>query len=430
MAKATAPLISFEARGKVASQQIYQRSKSRNIAKSYAAPKNPKSTAQVADRLKMANAVESWRRYQQDPDVRQYWTNAANARKGNRTGYNDAVSALKEALVTDTVPAMAYGPPVKLGNVLKIPMANMLTGATGAEAKAYTVRLGETKDAMLVVSAAGATLGYMYAPITPGPAYVTGHMAWWDASQVWDIDGANRVVQMLDASGQGRTMLPDTIATSPTLVTSSMNGRKALRFNGINQRMKSDAFIFDQNELDLFYVLERGDSGQQQCLLIQRKIAPAFWCFWLDVWDQVGAFTYGRVYETAGIWKQYGGTLNPGPAPHVHRVRTRLADCKQYLDGIERTSLAPFCGYRSNPGITKLCLGVSAEDDNQWFLKGDLAEILIFDHALADDDAAQVTAYLQNKYAIGTPTWTDRQWKFLQLMLYGKPRSGIIPIPV
>ena len=429
MAKTTAPLISFEARGKVASQQIYQRSKSRNIAKSYASPKNPQSAAQVADRLKMANAVESWRRYQQDPDVKQYWTNAANARKGNRTGYNDAVSALKEALVTDTVPAMPSGPAVKLGNVLKIPMANMLTGAPGAEAKAYTVRLGETKDAMLVVSAGGATLGYMYAPIIPGPAYVTGLMAWWDASQVWDIDGSDRIVQMLDASGQGRTMLPDTIATSPTLVTNAINGRPAIRFNGVDQRLRTPAFIFNQNELDLFYVLTRPPWAQYQYFLSQNKVAGTVPHFYLENWSSASLRTYGRVYQAPLTYKDYGLTDAVGVNPHVIRIRCSLADATQFIDGVERYSIAPFGAFGPNPGVTKLNLGVRAEDANSYLLKGDLGEILLFDHALADDDAAQVTAYLQHKYAIGTPTWTDRQWKFLQLMLYGKPRSGIIPIP-
>ena len=429
MAKTTAPLISFEARGKVASQQIFQRSKSRNIAKSYASPRNPQSAAQVADRLKLANAVESWRRYQQDPDVRQYWRYFADSRKGNRTGYNDAIAALKDTLVTDTIPALPVGPAVKRGSVLEIPMANMLTGASEAEAKPYTVRLGVSKDAMLTVSVGGPTGGNLYAPTTPGPQYTTGMLAWWDASQVWDIDGADRVVQLLDSSGQEHTMLPDTIATSPTLVTSAMNGRKALRFNGTDQRMRTPKFLQDRNELDIFYVLDRIDTGTYQWLLSQRKSAGASVECYIEGWYDVDNITFGAFYSAPAVWKQYISTDATDYAPHLFRIRARLADLHWYLDGVDRFNVAPWGPIVANANITKLNLGAPHEDVNVQLLKGDLGEILIYDHALTDDDALTVTRYLMNKYAIGTPTWTDRQWKFLQLMLYGKPRSGIIPIP-
>ncbi|MBA7532579.1 hypothetical protein ES705_24805 [subsurface metagenome] len=88
MAKANAPLFSLKASGKLGDALVYFNWKGINCVRSYVIPSNPRSTAQLAQRDHMINAVLNWHLTSHSALDRQAWANWATAIVATLTGFN------------------------------------------------------------------------------------------------------------------------------------------------------------------------------------------------------------------------------------------------------------------------------------------------------------------------------------------------------
>lgn len=99
MAKLTAPLFSFSARGQLAKSLVYSGWKGINTARSYVVPANPNSAGQQTQRTYFENAVDLWHTLGLTDDDVTAWNRYAGTLPRPQSGFNAFVASLVNLLV-------------------------------------------------------------------------------------------------------------------------------------------------------------------------------------------------------------------------------------------------------------------------------------------------------------------------------------------
>jgi hypothetical protein len=94
MAIVKAPLFSLGAKGKLGDSLVYSSWKGVNTARVYTVPANPKTTAQIAQRDILTQAVDTWQVSQNTDLVKTAWNVAASNSGKPQSGFNLYVSHL------------------------------------------------------------------------------------------------------------------------------------------------------------------------------------------------------------------------------------------------------------------------------------------------------------------------------------------------
>jgi hypothetical protein len=94
MAIVKAPLFSLGAKGKLGDSLVYSSWKGVNTARVYTVPANPKTTAQIAQRDLLTQAVDRWQVTQNTDLVKTAWNVAASNSGKPQSGFNFYVSHL------------------------------------------------------------------------------------------------------------------------------------------------------------------------------------------------------------------------------------------------------------------------------------------------------------------------------------------------
>lgn len=110
MAKVTAPLFSFGARGKLANTLVYFPWKGIDAVRSYVVPSNPQSAGQQTQRSYMTAAVDMWHTLGLTADDVTAWNRYAATRPKPQSGFNAFCSSVIERLVFGLAEAaLAFG---------------------------------------------------------------------------------------------------------------------------------------------------------------------------------------------------------------------------------------------------------------------------------------------------------------------------------
>lgn len=110
MAKLTAPLFSFGARGQLAKTLVYFPWKGIDAVRSYVVPANPNSAGQQTQRGLMLDAVGAWHTIGLDADDVTAWNRYAATRPSPQSGFNAFCAAVIELRrVPFTQAALAMG---------------------------------------------------------------------------------------------------------------------------------------------------------------------------------------------------------------------------------------------------------------------------------------------------------------------------------
>ena len=426
MAKTTAPLISFEARGKVASQQIYQRSKSRNIAKSYAAPKNPQSAAQVADRAYVTTAVKSWRSYFQNAAVLEAWDRSSNQGKRTTTGYNKAIGAFKTSLKDVAAPAFQSAAHSKAGSIYSVPMINAADGTVAAETGHFEVWVGSKPTSLKYHSLGRLSGGALSFPESPCPPVTSGFLLWLDASQIAGYANGQEMTTWLDMGSTGKTYSRAGAGNGCHFYTTGAGSRPYCYFNGVQDHMYSAPWLKSMTGIDVYAVYSALPTGNPQHILSQGHAAGGFYgnrIFYVPAagTSQVNMFFNGAVYQGgAGANGTVHGT------PHIARYALDALGGQAFVNGIPGANVPACYPMQDTPLSTQCIIGVPFDD---WWgepFKGNIYEIIVYDHRLTDSEAASVTSYLAHKYEIQGALQVPTIWQYFQIIKNGKRRSGII----
>lgn len=99
MAKTTAPLFSFGARGQLAQTLVYTPWKGLNNVRSYVVPANPRSAGQQTQRSYMTDAVDAWHTIGLSADDIAAWNRYAATLSSPMSGFNAFTRTLINLLV-------------------------------------------------------------------------------------------------------------------------------------------------------------------------------------------------------------------------------------------------------------------------------------------------------------------------------------------
>jgi hypothetical protein len=235
------------------------------------------------------------------------------------------------------------------------------------------------------------------------PAASSALVAWFKADAITGVNSGATLPTWIDSSGGGYNATNSVTSHDPTYVTNAMNGKPVVRFNNAN----STYLAFPrpvQDDLTIVCVFQStqglgsGNLFYEGAGLVNAEVP--------GVTNDFGTclFANGAICAGTGnpdVAVNSSASYNDG-RPHIftlERVRsTGLVSL--YVDGLLAGTTTG--GTQSMTSPSRLVLGAQQTLAN--YLTGDLAEVKIYNVALADHDRQTQETQLQYKYAINNLT--------------------------
>ena len=220
---------------------------------------------------------------------------------------------------------------------------------------------------------------------------------WLKADAGVTADGFGRVSEWDDQSGNFNhaTQFSGT-DLMPILVTNGFNGQPAIHFDGTNSYLlcPSSASLAITGDMSVYAVARFTDFANFNGIVGKTSLnIPAPYDFY--TLQGFGNLRFYRGNGGANAQVASGGAPSLG-VPHVISVTMQATNVAHFLDGQANGTgvLVTSIGDNGDP------LGIGTRNDLGTKMKGDLAEIMIFDAALLDADRQAIDAYLGAKYGI------------------------------
>lgn len=228
----------------------------------------------------------------------------------------------------------------------------------------------------------------------------TGDLNLWLKADAGVTTGAgNAVIGWADQSGQGNDASQWNPDAAPVLVPSALNGKPVLRFDGASRYLE----VMDSptatvtGDLTTFYVVKFDDFGTYRAVWTQtlNNLARPFDCWFAPGTGVPNAFRgggagYGAVAGRAGV---------PAGLHAVVGLDAAGTTLTHYLNGQPNGSGT----ITAVPEGAGMPLVIGTRDDRATQMKGDIAEVLLYAHALSATDRTNLVTYLAGKY--GIPLW-------------------------
>ncbi|MBC7472248.1 MAG: DUF2341 domain-containing protein, partial [candidate division SR1 bacterium] len=204
--------------------------------------------------------------------------------------------------------------------------------------------------------------------------------------------GSN-VTSWTDQSGSYNDAVQNTVPNQPILVNNAINGKPAVRFDGINDSLLTTNNIIPANSNYSIFTIDK------------RNAAPnALWPIVANVtsFNTNQALHFGYQNNTTFRFAQFGQNVDAtvdGYIPNNASLSSGTFDStvghKLYRNGLLLASDAALTGLTNTD---KIAIG---NWNNSSFYYGDIAEILIYNRALSANEQKQVECYLSAKYGTG-----------------------------
>jgi len=246
---------------------------------------------------------------------------------------------------------------------------------------------------------------------------------WYRADKVV-TDSHEHLKVLVDSSGNGRNILPG--PNAPLVVDNVVNGKPVMRFNGSESPLINSEYDWSKNGFCLFVVAACADGpGTPRVHPNHRNIETPGKALVSDGggngltlginWTgRPGAVAIENVstyeefappYETPcasdieiapGNFYAFAYASSEGKQNKTADNWTSLLDVSVYVNGhAASTAIHPSVSMQGGSGG----LQIAAKGEGQRF-KGDIAEILVFDSELSDDERNSVFEYLKKKYSL------------------------------
>ena len=240
--------------------------------------------------------------------------------------------------------------------------------------------------------------------IIPGLAQtltVTNGLQLWLKADAGVTAGAGgQVTAWQDQSGNGNNASQTTADQSPLLANGAVNGKPVLRFDGVDDflQVEDSASVSIAGDITTFFVVKFDDFATFRAVWAKTSAnqpAP-------NDWYTLPSSGIPRAYRGDGTGQNGsadGGKALPAGKYVVAGYDMAGSKLTHYLGGFASG------GGRIDPAIiadadTPLLIGT--RDDRGTIMKGDIAEVLIYNVALAAADRRAVVSYLNQKYLYGT----------------------------
>ncbi len=228
------------------------------------------------------------------------------------------------------------------------------------------------------------------------PIMLTAGLSAWfkaDTGVTTNSDGA--VLSWIDQLGN-ITVTQSNVVQQPSYVSNAQNGLPAVRFNGF-QGLANASSVPDLGLTNDLTVIAVGNTTNNTAQ--QYAVAMGTWGNWgqmrslgylssLQLMDTYGSqgqqYVLGTNAPNNGVYVSEGWSLSPG-ATNVTFSRNGSI-----------TGIVPIGGVSAIS--TGFYIGESSDQVCGW--QGDVAEVLVYDHQLSQQEMAQVSAYISGKYGL------------------------------
>lgn len=204
------------------------------------------------------------------------------------------------------------------------------------------------------------------------------------------ITGASDISRWADQSGNGKDAT-NVSGALPKLIASQINGLPVVRFNGGTSAFSLPNFMSGATEGEIFVILRAAteDSNSTRRYL---------WKF--------GSSGHGLQYPGDGNYRindEFGSSTNmvegdpniPLTAFNVYNVSARTGEWTSRLNGIVHYKTSTnTVGFRADPSL--------GWDGNTASFNGDVAEILVYDHAFSSQERESVGQYLAQRFQLSS----------------------------
>ena len=236
------------------------------------------------------------------------------------------------------------------------------------------------------------------------PAVLTdGLAAWFKADSGITTNSSGYVSSWTDVSG-AYTVSQATTGNQPLYVSNGTNSPPQLRFNG-SQRLTSWSTVGDglNNACTLIAVCTSTNSAPQQYSVQfgHDDSGGNYKSRSLAYWDGL------QTFDWSGNFKKSGSTPNANTLNAEMVTLNSAKDTVQfYRNGLlTATESLPAAG---SGGLENIWPGISIGGlySGTYGWRGDIAEVLLYDHQLTSTEIQRISTYLGNKYGLGIPTVT------------------------
>lgn len=222
---------------------------------------------------------------------------------------------------------------------------------------------------------------------TSGPAYggfipthLPGCVLWLRADLGITKDGSDRVSAWADQSGLGHDVTQGVGSEQPLWEATAFNGYPCVTANGLDEHMQSAAWTL--NQPSTVFAVAR---------LIAATAVPQ------TLVDGTAVNTR-RLYENGGAeFRIYAGSVGPSTAADTSRhVLAAVFDGASSMIYKDNTGVAGSCGSSAASGVALFRPGGAAVQYGNF----ELAELALFDSALAAASIARLSQYAGARYGI------------------------------
>jgi alpha-tubulin suppressor-like RCC1 family protein/Ca2+-binding RTX toxin-like protein len=268
-------------------------------------------------------------------------------------------------------------------------------------ARAYVTFTSLAVDVLTATVSSGSSTVSISIDIQPPVSAIDGLLLWLRADAGVTKDSNGHVSSWLDQSGHGHDVSQTATGSQPLWVSTATNRQPAIRFDGSNDYFTGvTTSYFKPTNITVMAVYKLAATSAWPKIICQ-PMASSGWSSPWTTWDL-----------TAGI-----GSNNANPGSYitvsstVYTNNSGIGFTNEYI-----TLILTYNGSTANlyingsKRITNSCAGVLAygsssvffvgADPSGEYINGDIAELLVYDHALTDSELGVVGQYSYHKYAL------------------------------
>ncbi len=234
------------------------------------------------------------------------------------------------------------------------------------------------------------------------PAHISGRRVHLKADAGVTVDGNGKVSAWADQSTNANHVTQSTAANRPALQVSSINGKPALRFAGSEFLTAPITTSLQPANITMLAVYKLAAAGNYSRLFALPYRAPGSWSSPYFSWSLSPSFAtsaapYMDIGTASGAWNpiQTGAAIALGTTTLLTGSHDGSTS-RVYVNGVPKNTV-PLAGNLSYGTATNFHVG---NDPFGEYLYGDLAEILVYDHALSADEQFLLGIYLHHKYQL------------------------------
>lgn len=267
----------------------------------------------------------------------------------------------------------------------------------------------------------------------------SGRVCWYRADSIGGLRSGTLLAAWNEASANTKLAFQDDPDRRPLWMANAMNGRPAVRFDGLNDRLQTAPFNLSQSSVNLSVIIAlRPDSVPSSLLqnstLLDHDHANG------DPYAIVGPQPSGWVvrdnhrnsaYALAGLFHATSGWQPPSPSSPVSLGQANVVttiksgtSSSGYLNGNALTPNAVTVASAILTGTHPLSIGNTAasvfKDTSAGHpYKGDIAEILVYNRAITSTERQDIEKYLIGKYGVRRAEPTGLTWTTIATNLDG-----------